>query len=91
MAKASAHHKQMENLMYPEIPMKLIKTFKFKCIDHTADSVDHTAHKQPYKAYFRHGRHDLGQSQTAKPAKSYVNYGRDPLRVMNPKHINKYT
>ena len=91
MAKASTHHKQMENLMYPEISMKLIKTFKFKCIDHTAHSVDHTAHKQPYKAYFRHGRHDFGQSQAAKPAKSYVNHGRDPLRVMNPKHIDKYT
>ena len=52
MAQASAHDKQMENLMRTEIFMLCIENRQFQCVDNAARRVDKPAGQQPRKALF---------------------------------------
>ena len=47
MAQASAHDKQMENLMRTEIFMLCIENRQFQCVDNAARRVDKPAGQQP--------------------------------------------
>ena len=53
MAQASAHDKQMENLMRTEIFMLCIENRQFQCVDNAARRVDKPAGQQPEKGAFR--------------------------------------
>ena len=76
MAQASAHDKQMENLMRTEIFMLCIENRQFQCVDNAARRVDKPAGQQPEKGAFRKCQHDLPEGQHTDPAHQRVQYSR---------------
>ena len=89
MAQASAHDKQMENLMRTEIFMLCIENRQFQCVDNAARRVDKPAGQQPEKGAFRKCQHDLPEGQHTDPAHRDVNQRRKPLRAVDPERVDE--
>ena len=68
MACASAHYKQMEDLMAAEILMSAVEDRQFQRIDHSPRGIDDPACKKPSEGSRRHGVQDLGKCKHTGPA-----------------------
>ena len=84
VACASAHHKQVEDLMGAEIFMLCIENRHFQCIDNTADRIDDASCEKPSESRFGQCVKDLGECQHTQPSHADVDYRRKPLRTGDP-------
>lgn len=77
VACASAHHKQVEDLMGAEIFMLCIENRHFQCIDNTADRIDNASCEKPSESRFGQCVKDLGECQHTQPSHADVDHGRN--------------
>lgn len=84
VACASAHHKQMEDLMGTEVFMFCIKDRHFQCVDDATDGIDNASCQQPSECRFGQCVKDLGECQHTQPSHADVDHRRKPLRAGDP-------
>ena len=79
MAQAAGHHKEMEDLVHPEIGVALFKAGALEGVDDAAHRVEQPAGQQPAEAGAREAAQQLRQGKDAGPAHGDIQHRRHPL------------
>lgn len=90
VAGASAHDKEVEDLMAAEIFMPAVEDRELQCIDHAADRVNNSSCQKPAKSRCAHGIEDLGECQHAGPSHADIQDRGYPLGTEHPKCLDQY-
>ena len=75
VADASAHDKQVEDLMTAEVCMPAVENRQLQRIDHAADRVDHAARQEPKKRFSRQCRKEFSKYQNTHPSHRNIDDG----------------
>ena len=85
VAETAGHHKQVEDLVHPEIGVALLKARPLQSVNDAAHGVEQPAGQQPAKAGGRQAGQQLGQREDAGPAHGDVQRRRHPLGAEHEK------
>ena len=84
MACASAHHKEVEDLMASEVLVTVVEDRELQRVDHAADGVDVAPGKEPSELGGRQVIQNLAECKHAYPAHADVEHRRHPFRTVDP-------
>ena len=74
MAGASAHYKQVENLVTAEIFMPAVEERELQCVNDTADCIYNSTGKKPVECGFWKCINNLCKCKNANPAHENIQY-----------------
>lgn len=90
VAKAAAHHEQMEDLMTAEAWMAVIEDGQLQGIDDAADGVDDAAGQQPAELCGAQVVPQLREGQDADPAHADIQHGGYPFWAVDPEQLEDH-
>lgn len=90
MADASAHHKQVENLMRAKVFVESVKYRQLERVDDTANRVDNPPSQQPAKCRVGQCAPQRAKDKQTQPAHRNINHRRKPFRTGDPQSLYQH-
>lgn len=91
MTEASAHDKQMKDLVGTKEAVSCIEERKFQCVDNSPNGIDNSSCNKPEESCSWKRCDQRRHGQDAEPSHGDIDHGRKPLGTGDPECLDQDT